>query len=71
MEKVLYSVEEAAELLITTKNRVYTLIHEGHIRAMKLGHLKIPRKEIMTFLDNNIGKDLTDLSNIKELVFEN
>lgn len=69
MEKFLYSVEEAAEVLITTKNRVYSLIHNGQIRAMKLGHIKIPRNEIVTFIENNIGKDLTDIENIKELSF--
>lgn len=67
MEAVLYSVAEAAELLKVNKNAVYELIRKKVLIGLKLGSIKITKTELMRFLEENTGKDLTDLDNIKEL----
>lgn len=67
MEDVLYTVSETAKLLKTNTNYVYDLIKRGLLKALKLGSYKIRRTELLRFLKDNEGKDLTDLTNIKEL----
>lgn len=67
METVLYSVAETAELLKVNKNAVYELIRKKVLIGFKLGSIKITRTELMRFLEENTGKDLTDLDNIKDL----
>lgn len=67
MEDVLYTVSETAKLLKTNTNYVYELIKRGLLKALKLGSYKIRRTELLRFLKDNEGKDLTDLTNIKEL----
>lgn len=68
MEKeYLYTVEETAKLLKTNKNKVYDLIGAGYLRAIKLGRKKIPAFEIERFLNEHIGKDLSDLNNVADL----
>lgn len=66
MEDVLFTVTEAAELLKVNRNSVYKLLKANVIRGLKFGSIKITRKELMRFLDENNGKDLSDLDNIKE-----
>lgn len=63
----LYTVEEVAQILKVNKNSVYDLINTNVIKALKLGRLKITRFELLKFLKDHNGKDLSDLSNIKEL----
>jgi excisionase family DNA binding protein len=70
MEPVLYTVSETAELLKINRNSVYDLLKHNVIRGLKLGSLKITRDELMRFLENNNGKDLSNLQDIKELTFE-
>lgn len=70
MEPVLYTVSETAELLKINRNSVYDLLKHNVIRGLKLGSLKITRDELMRFLENNNGKDLSNLQEIKELTFE-
>lgn len=65
----LFTVMETAKKLKTTKQRIYRLIKAGHIKAIKLGDLKIPADEINRFITESIGKDYTDEENVKELVF--
>lgn len=67
MEDVLYTVKEASKLLKTSPNYVYELIKRGMLPALKLGSLKIRRTTILNFLEQNEGKDLTDLDNISSL----
>lgn len=70
-EKITYdyllSVSEVAELLKTNKNMIYTLVDKKLLRAMKVGSLKIRNSEVIRFLDEYEGKDLTNLDNIKLL----
>lgn len=67
MEDVLYTVKETSKLLKTSPNYVYELIKRGMLPALKLGSLKIRRTTILNFLEQNEGKDLTDLDNISSL----
>lgn len=63
----LLSVSEVAELLKTNKNMIYTLVDKKLLRAMKVWSLKIRNSEVIRFLDEYEGKDLTNLDNIKLL----
>ena len=67
MEDVLYTVKETSKLLKTSPNYVYELIKRGMLPALKLGIFKIRRTTILNFLEQNEGKDLTDLDNISSL----
>lgn len=67
MEEILYTVKEASKLLKTNPNYVYELINKGLIPALKLGSLKIRKSSLLEFLEQNEGKDLTDLDNITNL----
>lgn len=67
--KRLHTVTEVAKVLGVNRNRVYQLIHHGHIQALKLGSLKVPTFEIDDFMKINIGKDFTYLEDVKELKF--
>ncbi|ACD22639.1 helix-turn-helix domain-containing protein [Clostridium botulinum] len=70
MEAVLYTVSEAAELLKINRNSVYDLLKHNVIKGLKLGSLKITRNELLKFLEENNGKDLSNLKEIKELNFD-
>jgi len=63
----LYTVDEVAQILKVNKNAVYELINANVLKALKLGRLKITRFELLRFLKDHNGKDLSDLNNIKEL----
>ena len=67
MSDVLYTVTEVSELLKINRNSVYSLLKSGVIRGLKLGSIKVTRAELLRFLEENVGKDLSDLNNIKEL----
>ena len=70
MDPVLYTVTEAAELLKVNRNSVYDLLKKNVILGLKLGSLKITRTELIKFLEENNGKDLSNLEDIKDLTFE-
>ncbi|SHJ99510.1 DNA binding domain-containing protein, excisionase family [Hathewaya proteolytica DSM 3090] len=65
-EDVLYTVPEVAQLLKTDEATVRRLISKKILVGLKLGRIKVTRKELMRFLDWASGKDFTDLDNIKE-----
>lgn len=67
MENCLYTVAEVAEFLKVNVNKVYELIKTGHLTALKLGRYKITQMELMKFLQEYNGKDLTDLSNVVDI----
>lgn len=67
MEDVLFTVKETSELLKTNTNYVYELIKRGMLPALKLGSFKIRKSSLLAFLQENEGKDLTDLDNITSL----
>lgn len=67
MEDILYTVKEASKLLKTSPNYVYELVRKGMLPALKLGSFKIRRSTLLNFVEQNEGKDLTDLDNISDL----
>jgi DNA binding domain, excisionase family protein len=67
MEDILYTVKEASKLLKTSPNYVYGLVRKGMLPALKLGSFKIRRSTLLNFVEQNEGKDLTDLDNISDL----
>lgn len=66
---MLYTVEETAAILKVNKHTVYDLIKKGHLKAMKLGRIKVVKSELLRFIDEYNGKDLTDMDNVKEFKF--
>lgn len=64
---LLYTVSEVAEILKVNKNTVYDLINRKLLIGLKLGNMKVTKAEILRFLKENNGKDLSDLNNIKDL----
>jgi excisionase family DNA binding protein len=67
---MLYTVKEVAAILKVNKNAVYDLIRKGHLKALKLGSLKVTYFELVRFLKEYNGKDMSDLDNIRDLSFE-
>ena len=68
-DNLLYTVPEAAELLKVNNNKVYELFKVGLLTPLKLGRYKIPKSELIRFVEKYKGKDLTDLNNIKDVEF--
>ena len=60
MEEILYTVPEAAKLLKSNANAVNSLINSGKLKCLVLGRRKIPRAELLDFMQRNLGQDLTD-----------
>lgn len=67
MDNALFTVKEVAEILKTNVNYVYKLRDAGLITCLKLGQWKVTKKELERFLEANMGKDLTDPYNPKEI----
>lgn len=67
MEEFLYTVPEVATLLKTDEPTVRALIKKNVLTGLKLGRLKVTKIELIRFLRDYAGKDLSDLDNIKDL----
>ncbi|MDB1955916.1 helix-turn-helix domain-containing protein [Clostridium tertium] len=67
MELQLFNVKEVGKRLKINPSAVYQLIKSGHLRALKLGSLKVTSTELERFFKYAEGKDFTDLNNVKEL----
>ena len=63
----LLTVTEVSKILKINWNKVYELIRLGRIQALSLGSLKIPMFEVEDFIRRNVGKDLSDMKNVREL----
>lgn len=70
-ERIIYTVQEVASLLHSSPNYIYILIEKGLLPALKLGSIKILKSSLERFLNDNEGKDLSDIDNIKELSINN
>lgn len=66
---LLYTVPEVANILKVNNNKVYELFRAGLLTPLKLGRYKVPKSELITFIEKYKGKDLTDLNNIKDIEF--
>jgi hypothetical protein len=65
--EILYTVKEAAALLKCNENAVNSLINSGILKCLILGRRKIPRYELLRFINDNLGKDVTDPFNPKPI----
>lgn len=64
---LLFTVPEVGKIINSNANYVGDLIKAGHLKALKLGHLKVSIWEIERFLREYEGKDLTDPHNVIDL----
>lgn len=67
-DRLIYTVQEVASILHSSPNYIYELIRKGYLPAIKLGSLKVLKSTLERFLNQNEGKDLSDLSNIKKII---
>ena len=68
LSPIVYTVPELATLLHTTNTTVRSLIKCGHIRAMKLGEIKVSQQEVERFLNESVNVDYTDPTDLKSVV---
>lgn len=66
-DNMVYTVKEVAKILHSSPNYIYKLIENGYLPALKLGSIKILKSSLEKFLENNLGKDFSNLDDIKEL----
>lgn len=66
--KRLYSVTEVCKLLGVGKAKVYQLIKDGYLPALKLGGLKVRKETLDEFLAKFEGYDLSDINNIVKII---
>lgn len=54
-DRLVYTIEEVAELLMVSDETILTLIKEGKLKGVKLGPrtFRISKKELERFLDEN------------------
>lgn len=64
---VVYTIQELADVLKTSRASITKLIHAGVLHGLKLGSMKIPAKEVDRFLSEYTGKDVTDPENIVDI----
>lgn len=67
METILYTVKEAAELLKCNENTVNSLINSNMLQCIIIGRRKIPRAELLKFIEVNLGQDVTDPFNPRQI----
>jgi len=63
----LLPIVDVASILGVNRNKVYDLINNGLLKALKLGSLKVTLLELMRFIETYNGKNLDDLDNVKDL----
>ncbi|EMF0592620.1 DNA-binding protein [Enterococcus faecium] len=58
IEKLTYSVTEAALAITTNPQNVKDLIDMGYLGCLRIGETRIPKAEVQRFLDNHMNEDL-------------
>ena len=58
--KMVLKVSEVAKLLGINKNTVYDLINAGRLKAIKISSTKITLEDLIVFLREYTGYDLSD-----------
>lgn len=66
----LFTIKEVSLRLKINVSDTYKLIKAGHLKALKLGSLKVTCFELERFIKGCTGKDYSDLDNVKELEFK-
>lgn len=67
MEK-LYTIKEVSKLLKCNVNRVHQLRKAGLLKCLKLGSYKVTESSLNQFLENYDGMDISNPSEVRELV---
>lgn len=62
-EKKLYNVNETGKVLGVGRNRVYSLIKNGYLKALDIGGLKVPSSEIDRFISEYEGYSFKNMDN--------
>lgn len=63
MEKLAYSVDEVAALLSLGRTKVVAMVSSGEIPSIKVGGRRlIPRKDLLSFIDQARGHALEEAS---------
>ena len=70
LDKPLYTMEEAAQILQVKRGTVDKLREAGLIRCLKLGRWKVRAEALDRFLKEAEGKDVTDPFNVKDIAIE-
>lgn len=55
-----YNVDEVAEILQTSPQRIRKLVNGGYLKAFRLGRILIRNDDLDNFLLSAVGKDFTD-----------
>mgnify|MGYP002673165859 CR=1 FL=1 len=64
----LLTIKEVSKILKVNVNLVYDIIKTGHLKALKLGSLKVTSFELERFIREASGKDFSDLNNVTEYI---
>lgn len=51
-DDIIYTISEVSRLLKVNRNFVYELIKSGELKAIKIGSLKVKKKDLCEYLDN-------------------
>ena len=51
-DDIIYTISEVSKLLKVNRNFVYELIKSGRLKAIKIGSLKVRKKDLHEYLDN-------------------
>lgn len=51
-DDIIYTISEVSKLLKVNRNFVYELIKSGELKAIKIGSLKVRKKDLHEYLDN-------------------
>lgn len=62
-EKKLYNVTETGKVLGVGRNRVYSLIKNGYLKALDIGGFKVPSSEIDRFISEYEGYSFKNMDN--------
>lgn len=65
IDRPLLTVAQAAKLLQTDERNVRALLKSGRLRGLRIGAMKIRRKELDRFLEASEGYDMNDPWNPK------
>lgn len=65
IDRPLLTVAQAAKLLQTDERNVRALLKSGRLRGLRIGTMKIRRKELDRFLEASEGYDMNDPWNPK------
>ncbi len=70
IDRPLLTVAQAAKLLQTDERNVRALLKSGRLRGLRIGAMKIRRKELDRFLEASEGYDMNDPWNPKEFTVD-